>query len=85
MHSTLNRLTNLRLATISRNGCNRAKNSNDTTGFKSVSYVKREGKFLAIIGLQRKKHSLGSFDTAEEAGRAYAAAAETLHGEFGRT
>ena len=77
-----NRWSNLRLATGSQNQANRGLQRNNTSGFKGVSA--RRGKFAAYIKRDGKKHTLGSFDTAEEAHAAYVAAAPLFHGEFAR-
>ena len=80
-----NRLANLRVATRSENCRNSRKRSNNTTGYKGVWFDKRTGKFQAQIRINGKKKYLGLFLTPEEAHRAYAKAANTLHGEYART
>lgn len=77
-----NRFAKLRVATRSQNLCNRPAQVNNTVGFKGVT--KFRTRFLARITAQRKHHHLGSFATAEEAARAYNAAARRLHGQFAR-
>lgn len=72
-----NRWTNLRLATKSQNGANSKLYRNNTSGFKGVTFNKQKQKYVAEI-------RLGCFDTAEEAGEAYMAAAKQIHGEFAR-
>ncbi|EOD18923.1 hypothetical protein EMIHUDRAFT_102395 [Emiliania huxleyi CCMP1516] len=51
---------------------------NSTTGYKNVSYKRREQKFEAKVNDGGKRVSLGHFDTAEEAAVAYA------RSEYGR-
>lgn len=77
-----NRRSNLRLATPSQNGSNRASPPN-RTGFRGVSKVSRGLKFRAYIGAHdgRQTH-LGCYWTAEEAARAYDAAAILEYGDF---
>lgn len=75
-----NRKCNLRLATPSQNRCN-SRHIN-RTGFRGVKLNPLSDRFYAVIYFQRKKHHLGTFDTPEEAARAYDAKAKELHGEF---
>ena len=77
-----NRWHNLREATRSQNLCNTNKRSNNTSGYKGVSWSKRSRKWKATITHQNKQHRLGYFSTPEEAHAAYRAAAEKHHGEF---
>ena len=79
-----NRLSNLRDISTSENARNRGANSNNTTGFKGVSFIRRHGKWRADIMLDRKPYYLGRFDTPEEAHGAYCEAANRLHGEYAR-
>ena len=50
----------------------------NTTGYKNVTYNRREKKFKAEVNAGGKSVFLGSFDTAEEAATAYA------QSEYGR-
>ena len=77
-----NRRSNLRSASLSENGQNRRKPARNTSGFKGVTWKKRERKWQAQIGIDGKLRHLGLFATAEEAGRAYDQAARDLHGPF---
>lgn len=79
-----NRRANLRAATPSQNSCNRRPQSNNTSGFKGVSWCKRECKFRASIRALNKQRSLGYYETPQEAYAAYCKAAASLHGEFAR-
>jgi hypothetical protein len=79
-----NRLGNLRAATRTQNLANRRRHKNNTSGFKGVSFHKRERRFRAKIQVGGKTQNLGSFDTAESAHAAYCAAAEKTHGAFAR-
>lgn len=79
-----NRRSNLRMATSAQNKWNTRRFSNNTSGYRGVSFRKDRGKFRAYINLDNKQRSLGMFHTAEEAARAYDAAAKELFGEFAR-
>jgi hypothetical protein len=50
------------------------------TEFRGV-YRSRSGRYAAQIGHSKEKSWLGTFDAAEDAARAYDAAAVKLHGE----
>ena len=73
---------NLRECTASENKANSTKQSNNTSGFKGVHWVKRANKFRAKIQFQKKLIHIGYFDTAEEAAAAYNTKAIELNGEF---
>ena len=79
-----NRRSNLRVCTRQQNNCNTNKQSNNTSGFKGVSFFKRDQKFVAQIGINGKKRHLGYFATPEAAHEAYSQAALQHHGEFAR-
>lgn len=74
-----NRIENLRLATRTQNNANRVKQDFSCLP-KGVAKV--GNKFRARITRNSKTISLGTFNTAEEAGEAYARAAEDFDGEF---
>ena len=77
-----NNVKNLRWATNQENGFNINKQSNNKSGFKGVSLRKDINKYGACINIDGKNKSLGYYETAEEASKAYEAKAEQLHGEF---
>lgn len=70
-----NQRSNLRLATRAQNSRNRKPNRSNLSGYKGV--VPREGRWEATINF-----TIGKYDTAEEAARAYDAKARELFGEF---
>lgn len=76
-----NRKENLRHATNSQNMQN--KRYRDKGLPRGVSKIKISGRFRARIRDNGVLISLGCFDTAEEAARAYDKASLMLHGEFG--
>jgi HNH endonuclease/AP2 domain-containing protein len=82
-----NRRANLRVCTRRQNLCNRKRNANSTQPFKGVSQNLRRTRWHARIGSTDpnatvKRHTIGWFATAEEAARAYDAAAIRFYGEF---
>jgi hypothetical protein len=85
MDRSNNKIANLRAATNTENAANRSLQTNNTTGFKGVSFYKANGKFQAKITSGNKLKHLGYFEKAEEAARAYEIAARKNHGEFART
>jgi hypothetical protein len=77
-----NRRGNLRVVTKSQNMTHRSKlPSNNTSGYRGVSWYKRSGKWEAYITKCNRRRRLGLFDTKEEAHLAYVAAAERLFGK----
>lgn len=76
-----NRLSNLRECSVSQNHANRKCMANSSTGIKGVSKT-RNGKFRARIRIFGSKESLGTFDTSEEAHKAYMEKLREIHGEF---
>jgi hypothetical protein len=77
-----NRRENLRVCNTSQNGRNRGAPSNNTSGYKGVSWNKRDRKWQARISAGGKNLYLGSFDSPEKAHDAYCSAAKLAHGEF---
>lgn len=81
-----NRLCNLREATLSENRTNVKLRSSNTSGFKGVCIVNRIAKpYRAAIQKNRRRISLGNFETAEQAHDAYVKASIKFHGEFANT
>ena len=79
-----NRKENLRICTRSENCRNRKVRSNSRSGYKGVE-IKSSGRFQAYIGnpnMKSRHIKLGTYDTPEEAARAYDKKAIQLHGEF---
>lgn len=77
-----NRLCNLRLATRAQNSANVTPRRGTAAGLKGATPHGRRWK--AQICCHGRKEHLGIYDTAEEAGRAYAVRARELFGEFAR-
>lgn len=77
-----NRKSNLRICTKDENRRNAIKTKRNTTGYKGVVKYAVGSKFRAQIGYDKKKMHIGTFETAEEAARAYDLKAKQLFGEF---
>ena len=79
-----NRKCNLRKCTSGENSRNQRIHRNSTTGYKGVVLVPETGKYRARIRVNRKRISLGNYNTPEEAYAAYCEGSKKYHGEFGR-
>lgn len=77
-----NRRSELRLATRTQNARNIGLRSNNTSGFKGVSWNKTNRKWSAHIRKDGKSKYLGSFDTPEAAHAAWWKEAQKAFGEF---
>ena len=66
-----NRIANLRLATFEQNAQNRLKNSKNTSGFKGVTWHKRDERWQAAITIKGKVLYLGQYKVLNDASRAY--------------
>lgn len=79
------RLGSIRFATRAQNAMNVGVRSNNTSGYKGVSYDKRRDKWVAEGRANCVRFRLGRFDTLDEAAEAYRKFAEIHHREFART
>lgn len=78
------RRANLRGASTAQNAANAKLSSRNTSGFKGVSRRIDSNRWQAIISTSNARKHLGLFLTAEEAARAYDAAARDVFGKFAR-
>lgn len=77
---TDNRISNLREATHSQNQHNRKISKNNKSGYKGVS--RSAYGWLAQIAVNGKNRCIGTYSTPELAAKAYADAAQRMHGDF---
>ena len=79
-----NRKENLRIVTNQQNACNQGIRSNNTSGYKGVTWSKNKNKWNAQITTNYKRKSLGYFDCKHKAAQAYNNRAVELHGKFAK-
>jgi hypothetical protein len=81
-----NRRINLRDATGSQNSANTTKYGTNSSQYKGVERRRRSTgeRWAAHITVRTRRHWLGTFDTDEEAARAYDDAVREHFGEYGR-
>lgn len=77
-----NQRLNLRPATTQQNAINKGLAVNNTSGYKGVSWNKATCKWYAQIQFNRKQRTIGSFDNAVDAAKAYNEKVKELYGEF---
>jgi len=77
--------SNLRVTDRTGNMRNRRRRRTNRSGFKGVSFFKRDGNWKSRIVVDGKEIWLGYFSTPEAAHAAYCEAAKQYHGEFART
>jgi len=79
-----NRIANLRLATYQQNCANARTRKDNSTGYKGVTYLKKQKKWRAQIHFNGKNFGLGCFASPDAAHAAYMASAIKYFGEFAR-
>ncbi len=79
-----NQRGNLRPCTHRENMCNQRMHKNNTSGYKGVTAARTKSRWVAHITVNYKHIHLGTFDTAEDAARAYDRAAISYFGPFAR-
>lgn len=81
---TDNRIENMRDVEQSPNQWNRTKYLNNTSGYKGVSFYKRNASWRAQITFMGKKKTIGYFPTPELAASAYDDFCNKLHKQYAR-
>lgn len=79
-----NKFSNLREATRSQNQRNSGVRRNNASGFRGVYWNKQKQKWYAQCMVERKRKSLGLYDSAEQASHAYEAFVKAMCGSFYR-
>ena len=79
-----NRRANLRNVTPAENSQNRNPVKTHGTGYTGVAQPRGYKKYIASITVQAVRHKLGTFDTPEDAAKAYQEASERLRGDLAR-
>lgn len=79
-----NRIENLRQATAETNAANSKTRSDNTSGYKGVSWNRRAQKWQVFIGGSGGRVYLGLFSNPKAAHEAYLMAAKKRFGEFAR-
>jgi len=77
-----NRTKNLRVCTKGQNQANTVKRIDNTSGFKGVTWYKRDRKWRAQIGFKGLVKQLGDFIDKVEAAKAYNNAARLYFGKY---
>lgn len=75
---------NLRPTTRSQNMCNCGKHCDNTSGYRGVSWHKKDCKWRARISVNGKQIYLGNFTNKLDAAKAYNDAANKYHKQFAR-
>lgn len=76
------RRSNLRVCTRFENARNRPLQSNNSSGYKGVSWHKKNEMWRARIKSHGKMIELGYYRSAQEAYQKYCEAAKEIHGEY---
>ncbi len=79
-----NQKSNLRIATTQQNNFNRKGESSNISGYKGVVFRSKQKRWLAQIRVNKQYFYLGTYDSKEDAAKAYNKAAIKYHGEFAR-
>lgn len=79
-----NQKVNLRLVTSRQNKMNSALRSDNTSGYKGVTWDRQKRRWKAQIMMNGKNHPLGRFKTKEEAAAVYEEAAHRMFGEYAK-
>ena len=78
-----NTKSNLRIVLDTDNSKNRkSKNKNNTSGYRNVSFDKKDNKWIVQLQIEKKNKLLGRFDDVHEAGKFAEEMRQKYYGEF---
>lgn len=77
-----NRKANLRICNRQQNQWNKKPQENNTSGYKGVTWNKKDKRYRAQISYNNKMLHIGSFGNAIEAAKAYDKIAKELYGNY---
>ena len=77
-----NRRCNLRYVTRSQNCMNCSMKRNNSSGYKGVCWNKEHEKWVAQVGINKRKIHLGYFTSKKKASKIYQMAVKDLFGEY---
>jgi uncharacterized protein YifE (UPF0438 family) len=78
------RKNNLRVCTNSQNQANKVLMSNNSSGYKGVTWHSKNKRWVSRISFENKRINLGSFVDIKEAINVYVEASRELYGEFSK-
>lgn len=84
MSKSDNRIENLRICNFNESQCNKNMQSNNTSGYKGVTWNKNAKKWKARVQYDGKEHHIGYFDSALEAYEETVKFRNMLHKKFAR-
>jgi hypothetical protein len=79
-----NSIENLREATEETNGYNRKLNTNNTVGYKNISFRKSTGTYRVSILINKKQTEIAQCKSLDDAIRIATEAREKYHGKYAR-
>jgi len=79
-----NQKSNLRLCTHSQNQANRKMQKNNRSGFRGVSWRKRERRWAAVVSIDGKRRYLGYFISIYDAAKARDNVVASHFGDFAK-
>ncbi len=77
--------SNMRLCDKYQNQANKGLTVRNTSGFKGVSWDRTRNKWRSSIKIVGRSITIGRFETATQAAKAYDEFARQFHGEFAKT
>jgi hypothetical protein len=76
-----NQRSNLRFCNPSQNAANRIQIKSNKSGYRGIT-LRPNGRYMVRVCFKNKRRSVGTFNTIDEAIKAYNNEAFKVHGEF---